>query len=140
MAGDQLALFKDLDLVSQAMDLDGTLLRGVGHRVVIPVNADHPFTAELPFQFENGSERYQRQAQQCRSFVSKGFVDDAPGRCMDTRIGDIGKPACQLRVQVIDIAKDGSQKKVFANIAERALDFSFLLSPELQVVEIAKHA
>ena len=51
MAGDQQGLFKDLDLVGQAMDLDGTLSRGVGDRVVIVLNANHPLTADPPFEF-----------------------------------------------------------------------------------------
>jgi len=127
MTGDQQVAFEDLDLVGQAMDLDQAPARGVGHGVVIALNANHPLTADPPFEFYDRPEQYQWQALQHRLFFAKGFVDDAARRCMDTRVGDSGKPACELLVQIIDVAKDAAQETVFADIAERALDLAFCL-------------
>ncbi len=124
MPGDQQVSLEDLDLVGQAMDLHHAPARGVGDRVVITRNAHHPLMADPSFKFQNRSEGDQRQALQCRPFFGEGFVDDASGRCMDPRIGDIDKPARQLRVQVIDVAKDGSQEEVFPNVTERSLDLA----------------
>lgn len=45
---------------------------------------------------------------------------------MDLGVGDIGKPACQLHVQIIDVANGGSQKEVLADVTERSLDLALL--------------
>jgi len=118
-----------MDLVCQAVNLDHTSVGGIGDRVVIPRNAHHPVMADPPLKLQNRPERDQRQAAQCRTFFGEGFVDDPSGRCVDTHIGDITKPAGQLRVQVVNIAEYASQKEVLTDITERSFDLAFGLWP-----------
>lgn len=129
MARDQAIIFEDPDFVSEAVDFDNAASGCIGDRVVVAANADHSFMADPALQLEDGTERHQGQRLQRGPFLGKGLIDDTPGRCVQTRIGDSAQPAAELRVQIVQFAERTAQEEVLANVAEWPLDLAFGLRP-----------
>ena len=50
--------------------------------------------------------------------------DNALGRGMDARIGDLIEPLAELRVEIVEKTKAATEEEVLADVTQRALDLS----------------
>ncbi len=129
MACNQTVIFKNPDLISKAVNLDNAPPGCIRDRIVIAADTDHSFVADPALKLEDRAERNQGQWLKCRHLLGEGFVDDAPGRGVQARIGDSAESAIKLRIEVIEISEDGAKEEFFANVAERPFNLAFGLWP-----------
>ncbi len=129
MSGDQRAVIEDADLVGQRMHLDGSAPGRIRDAVKIAADADHALARDAALQTQHRPERYQRQWPQMQLLLGESFVDDPAGGRVHARVGHAVQPAAQLFVEIRQIAEAAGQEEVFADVAERPLDFAFRLRP-----------
>ena len=129
MAGDQLAVLEDPDLVGERVHLQDASAGGVGHAVEVAADADHALVGDAPLEPEDRAEGHQRQRLEMRLLLGESLVDDPPGGRVDPRVGDRIEPVAQLRVQVVEVAERAGEEEVLADVAERPLDFALGLGP-----------
>lgn len=115
MTGDKPVAFEDLDLVGHAVDLDQAAARGIQNRIIVAANAHHALAADPAIELQERAERDQRQEQQRRLFLGER---DATRRCMQAGVSDIGQPAFELQVEIVEIAKAAAQEEIFAEVPE----------------------
>jgi hypothetical protein len=48
---------------------------------------------------------------------------------MHARVGDLGEPAAELGIEIVEIAEAACQEEVLADVAERPLDLPLRLGP-----------
>ena len=129
MAGDDLAVFKDPDLVRMGLNLDDTFAGRVRDGVEITADGNHPFMTDTSFHCEDGVIGMRGQVCQAALFFDVGFVDH-PVRCgVHPRIGNFPAPGVELGIEILQVPKRSAEKEILADIAVRPFDFAFRFCP-----------
>ena len=111
------------------MHLDHATARGVGHAVEIAIDGDHAVAGDAPLESQNGLERPSRERLEFVALLGEMLGDNALGRGMDARIGDLIEPLAELRVEIVEVSKAATEEEVLADVTERALDLSLGFGP-----------
>ena len=109
--------------------IDGSAPGRIWDAEKIAADADHALLRDTTFQAQHCPERCQRQWPQMQLLLGEGFVDDPAGSRVHARVGHAVQPAAQLLVELRQIAEAAGQEEVFADVAERPLDFVFRFRP-----------
>ena len=127
MLGDDNAEIEDADAVRQLLNLDQAT-GPIRNAVEVAADGNEAVMADAPLEFEHGVQAMFGQALQLRLLGGEGFGDDALGGAVHADIGHAGEPVGELHIQIIEIAEAAAEEEVLADVAERPLDFPFVLA------------
>src|SRR5208282_4302070 len=129
MAGNDMAVLENADLVGCAVHFDRSPTGAVRHAVEIAVNGDHAVAGDASLEPQDGPERSGCERLELGTFLGEMLGDNAPGRCVDARVGHLIEPLTELHIEIVEVSEAPAEEEVLTDVAERPLDLSLRFGP-----------